>query len=322
MPHSHTELLPARTLPAARHFLDSRRPLRDRHVAVVGASGYVGSAVLEHLTTLGVPCTAVVRRPGALTPTTARVACADLDDPTSLRRALGRADTVIHAASYIGPDPTLCDRTNRVGTERVIDAADAVGVRNILYISTIGVYGLGPHTRAGESDLIPAPVTAASTTKLAAEKVIRQYGGTVLRPSFVYGGTNSPFLFGLADITTRLGSWVDNGAARASVISIGDLATAIVAVALRNEPPSGEIFHAGHPDPVTIRELVSLLARHGLTTVPENSLSFNDAIALAGERGLPPRLVDLVGHDHWYDPTPLWSLTGLNPTRLHRTPTM
>lgn len=321
MPQTHTDLLPARTVPAPRNFLDPLNPHTGRHVAVVGANGYIGSAVLEQLTTLGVPCSAVVRRPSAFAQTTAQVAYADLDDSASLQRALGGADTVIHAASYIGPDPNVCDRTNREGTERVIDAAATIGIRNILYISTIGVYGLGPHTRASETDLVPSPVTAASTTKLAAENVIREYGGTVLRPGFVYGGANSPFLTGLADITTRLGSWVENGAARASIISIGDLATAIIALALHDEPPSGEIFHACHPDPVTVRELVSLLAHSGLTTMPANNLAFDDAVTLALERGLPPTLVDLVGHDHWYDPTRLWSLTRLDPTRLHRTPT-
>lgn len=99
-------------------------------------------------------------------------------------------------------------------------------------------------TRAGEHDLIPSSVTAASTTELAAERAVRQYPGRVPRPGFVYICPNSPFLTGLADITTGLGSWVENGAARVSVISSADLAAAIIALALRGDSFSGEIFHA------------------------------------------------------------------------------
>jgi nucleoside-diphosphate-sugar epimerase len=324
MPRSHTELLPVQTLPAAHHGPAALRRHEGPHVAVIGAAGYIGSAVFRHLAMLGVQCTGVVRRPGALACTTrtaataVRVVCADLDDPLSLQRALEGVDTIIHSASYIGPDPVLCDKTNRAGTERLADAASAAGIRKILYVSTIGVYGLGPHTRVRENDVIPSPVTAASTSKLAAERIIQQYEGTVLRPGFVYGGMNSPFLVGLAAITANLSCWVNDGSARISVISIEDLATATVAVALHDDFPSGESIHACHPDPVTMRETVSFLAQHGLTTIPDDNLAFDDAVSLAVERGLPTRMVDLVGHDHWYDATRLWSFTNLDPSRLSR----
>lgn len=316
MPDNHTDLLPLRTLPAPRRILDSQRTHHNRHIAVIGATGYIGSAVLTHLTTLGVQCTAVVRKPHLLASSTTRVATADLDDPASLRRALDGADTIIHAASYIGPDPTLCEKSNTVGAQHVVEAAAEVGIQNIVYISTVGVYGLGPHTNATENTLVPAPVTAASATKLAAETIIRRVSGVVIRPTFVYGGETSPFLTGLATITTNLGSWVNNGSARISVISVHDLASAIAAATLRHDFPSGQTLHIAHPDPVTIHDLVNLLAQRGMTITPKTNLTFDDATELAITQGIPTRVIDLVGHDHWYDPTGIWSITKLSPTRL------
>ena len=320
MPDNHTELLPLRTLPAPHRILDSQRAHHNRHIAVVGATGYIGSAVLAHLTTLGVRCTAVVRQPNllanSLAHSTLRIATADLDDPTSLRRALNGADTIIHTASYIGPDPTLCEKTNIVGTQHIVEAAAELGIQNIVYISTVGVYGLGPHTNTAEDTLTPSPVTAASAAKLAAEGAIQCAGGVVIRPAFVHGREPSPFFTGLAAITTNLGSWVDNGSARVSVISVDDLASAVAAVALHHDFPAGRTFHVAHPDPVTIHDLIHLLAHRGMTIAPTTNLTFDDATELATTRGIPARLIDLIGRDHWYDPTRIWSITDLSPTRI------
>lgn len=315
MSHNHTEVLPLRTLPVPRRILDSRHKDHNRRIAVIGATGYIGSAVLKHLTALGIQCTAVVRRPNLLINSTTQVAIADLDDPSSLRRALYGANTIIHAASYIGTDRTLCEKTNIAGTEHVIEAARAVGIQTIVYVSTVGVYGLGPHSNATEDALAPAPVTVASTTKLAAEGIIQRAGGVVIRPAFVHGRESSSFLTGLAAITNNLRCWVDNGSARVSVISISDLASAIVALALHHNLPSNRTFHASHPDPVTIHDLVNLLVQRGVTVAPTTNLTYEDATELAAAQGIPARMIDLVGRDHWYDPTRIWSVTHHFPTR-------
>lgn len=71
------------------------------HVFVTGATGWVGSAVVEELLGAGHEVTGLARfddKAAALAATGARVIRATLDDLDALRRAASEADAVIHTA--------------------------------------------------------------------------------------------------------------------------------------------------------------------------------------------------------------------------------
>lgn len=313
VPCGHTSLLPVRTVPALRAEASTRHS--NTHVAVVGASGFIGRALLEELAAWKIPATAVVRNVATAGLPVNRIAHAKLNDALGLRRALAGADVVIQAASYVGPDLLQCEETNRLGTEAVVAAATQLGIQKIVYVSTIGVYGLGPHSGPTEQELQPEPVTYASASRLAAETYVSKHGGAIVRPGFVYGDHRRSFLSDLARISRTLDCWVDGGSARSSVISVADLATLVVALALQTPFPAYETLHACHPDPVTIYELMNLLARNGTASLPTRSLRYAEAARFAVAQSIPERYVDLVGHDHWYDASRSWSIAGLTPIR-------
>lgn len=120
-------------------------------VAVVGATGNVGSAVLRALggeervrEVIGI----ARRRPNVELPKvqwrTADIARDDLEP------VLADADAVIHLAWLIQPsrDERVLRAVNVDGSRRVFDAAARAGAGAIVYASSVGAYSPGPKDRA------------------------------------------------------------------------------------------------------------------------------------------------------------------------------
>lgn len=101
-------------------------------IALIGASGFVGSAVLEEAVSRGHTVIALVRNPdkvGKSPPvTTTKV---DVNDTRTLATAIGDADVVISA--FVGPrgDPDQYTK-HRAGSASIIEAAKAAGKRLIV----------------------------------------------------------------------------------------------------------------------------------------------------------------------------------------------
>jgi UDP-glucose 4-epimerase len=120
-------------------------------VVVVGASGNIGTSVLEALRAdpQVVSVVAVARRPAATSGDKVEWRARDVttDD---LRADFAGADAVICLSWLIQPSRDLprLRATNVEGSRRVFEAAAAAGVPALLYSSSVGAYSPGPKDRA------------------------------------------------------------------------------------------------------------------------------------------------------------------------------
>lgn len=294
------------------------RPARGRShlrsIAVIGASGFIGSATLRALAGAYCLTTAVVReRPRAPRPGV-RYVVADVTDLRSLTQAVVDVDVLVHAATYTGSDEGLCEMVNYVGTQNILAAADVHKIGHVINTSTIGVYGLGPFHDVVEDKRDPAPVTVLSATRAAADHLVRSHGGITVRPGFVYGPGDRWFLPGLRSILSQTRTWVDEGSALLSVISVGELGELIAALALDcSDEDKGGLFHAARPNPVSIRDLASSLLGETTESCTRNC-SYDDAALQIADLGITPRQLDLIGRDHWIDSQKMWSRTSRIPS--------
>lgn len=99
-------------------------------IAVMGATGTVGNALLRTLTTQGIPCRALTRTPGLLSGTIAapvEVVAADDADPDSLRAAFKGCDQLFLSMAN-QPDQTELEIA-------VIDAAAAADIGHVVKLS-------------------------------------------------------------------------------------------------------------------------------------------------------------------------------------------
>jgi UDP-glucose 4-epimerase len=172
-------------------------------IVVTGASGNVGSALVERLGREdGVDSVVgIARRPHDWHPDRTEWVHLDLaDDVTDdLTKAFRGADAVVHLAWLFQPTrhPEVTWRANVIGTTRVLEAVDRTGVPTVVVASSVGVYS----PRAG-LDLVDEswpshsqPLTAYSREKAYVERLLDAHEArhpdrrvVRVRPAFIFQG--------------------------------------------------------------------------------------------------------------------------------------
>jgi nucleoside-diphosphate-sugar epimerase len=180
-------------------------------------------------------------------------------------------------------------------------------VRRFVLLSTAAVYGDGVFAGIGEDEVVPAPVSAPSRYRRAAELRVLAAGGTVLRPMYVHGPGDTWFVPAVRTVGQVVPYRVNGGSARLSVIGVDDLARALLAAAHGRVGPG--VWHAVHPEPVTLGQILDAL---GLpATAPPRS--YAETVA---DLGLDPdlaRRLAHVTHDRWFAGARLWAAAGVAP---------
>jgi len=141
---------------------------------VTGATGYLGSVLVDLLVRRGLSVRAAVRSPqrAAVLPDTVERVAADLDDEASLVRVMQGCEGVFHLAASVGHSYEATRASNVEGTRHVLRAAVRAGVRRVVHTSSsaaiIEPSGLVSERAAGGTAL----VDPYSTTKAGAEQLV------------------------------------------------------------------------------------------------------------------------------------------------------
>lgn len=239
--------------------------LKSKKVLVTGASGFIGGRLVERLVRHHhADVRALVRNPSSA----ARLArfpidfqMGDVTRSTDLDKAMTGREVVFHCAYGTSGSQKHRAWVNKVGTERVLEAAHRAGSPRVVYLSTLMVYG-----RTGDGDLDEtAPRrrfgNAYSDSKLEAEKVALQYSRSgrvpvaVLQPTAVYGPFGGVWTAGpLQALKTGRMILIDGGSGLANAVYVDDLVSAMLLAAVKDEAV-GEAFLVSGPEAVSWREL-------------------------------------------------------------------
>ncbi|MFQ5844306.1 MAG: NAD-dependent epimerase/dehydratase family protein [Planctomycetota bacterium] len=149
-------------------------------VLVTGSAGQVGSELVPHLCGLGreVACFDLAAAPTNL-PQGVRWIRGDVTDPDALGAAVSghRPEVVYHLAAILSAkgerDPHRTWRVNLDGTRNVLEAARNGDVRQVLFASTIAVFGPGLPEPVPD-EVSRRPRTMYGVTKVAGE-VLGEY---------------------------------------------------------------------------------------------------------------------------------------------------
>lgn len=157
---------------------------------VTGATGKVGSRLVNRLARRGDHVRALVRDPARLDAKQVEPVVGDLLDPGSLAAAVRGVDAVVHCAAFFrGATDAQAHATNDQGTRHLAAAARVAGVKRFVFTSTGNVYG-GTDGRYAREDDECHPTAAYPVSKLAAEQFLLGLADLdvrVLRLPFVYG---------------------------------------------------------------------------------------------------------------------------------------
>jgi UDP-glucose 4-epimerase len=167
-------------------------------LVVTGAGGYLGGRVVGHLAAEGHPVAAWSRRPAPWLPVD--VTSIDLlDDTVAIAGALEGAAAVVHLAganeARAVDDPERALTSTIVAARRIAQSCAAMGVKRVVYVSTMHVYGaaLAPGAHVTEAT-VTEPRSGYAIARLAAEHVIAAAGvdAVVLRLTNGVGAPVSP----------------------------------------------------------------------------------------------------------------------------------
>jgi len=201
-------------------------------IGVIGAGGFIGYRICEWL---------ILNNRAKVTPIIhssknfallgrfdIRPEFADLLDQKSLEAAFAGKDIIVHAA--VGDDETIVQ-----GIQNTLNAAKKAGVKRIVYLSTICVYGNAPPQGTDESSpLLENQRFAYNCSKVRAEQAICELRDrlsidvVILRPLIVWGPRSTLWVLNLAE-TMRQGTayLVKGGAGICNCTYIDNLVEAV-----------------------------------------------------------------------------------------------
>jgi nucleoside-diphosphate-sugar epimerase len=168
-------------------------------IVVTGGNGFIGRRLCAELAARGRPVRAAVRELREPHPQAFPVG--DIHADTDWEAALAGAEAVVHCAARVhvmqdsAADPLTAFRAvNLEGTRRLAEVAAEVGVRRLVFLSSIKVNGEatapGSPFRASDS---PRPSDAYAVSKWEAEQALHGIAArtglevVVVRPPLVYG---------------------------------------------------------------------------------------------------------------------------------------
>ena len=225
------------------------------NVCILGGSGFVGRALADQLSPLGVRVRIVTRRaPRAMAETvlpTVEVMEADPHDAAQLPGCFDNMDAVINLVGILHETRRQTFQACHAELPRkVVQACHSAGVRQLLHMSALGAADNAP--------------SAYLRSKAAGEAAVRQGAGilpfTIFRPSVVFGEGDA-FLNTFAGLVRLFPVVPLAGAgARFQPIWVDDVARCFVG-ALGNARAFGQTFELAGPKVYTLRELVELVAR-------------------------------------------------------------
>ncbi len=240
-------------------------------VALTGATGYTGRHLLAALRARGDEVRALTRSSSAGAPLQAggvTLVPGDLCDGAALRKLVEGVDAVLHVAAVYrtaGHPDSYYREINVGGTERLLEAAGAAGVRRFVHTSTVGVHGDVKNPPADESAPF-APGDVYQQSKAEAEVLALEFGRkrglslAVVRPGAIYGPGERRLLKLFRAIARGRYAVVGSGRSFYHPVFIDDLVAGFL-LALDHPAAAGEAFIIAGPRYASQDELAALVAR-------------------------------------------------------------
>ena len=247
-------------------------------VLVTGASGFLGSAVVQHLARSGVPVLATARRHHGVLAQELGLPVHVLDvmgDLSAADHLFAEAETLVHCATPNDIQSSADDgglTLGVTGTYRLLDYAVSRGLRRVIYLSTLQVYGTELQGDVTEATPVRCESAYSLNHYLGEEvcrlAVLRQHIDAVsLRPANVYGvptvstverTTLVPMCFVKNALATGAVELRSSGLQRRNFVSTDEIAE-IIGALIADFPKEYNIINAVSDWHASILQIVRML---------------------------------------------------------------
>lgn len=238
-------------------------------VLITGASGFIGSHVLQEMYAQVLDVKAAVRSPDKNLPGSVPTEIVGaIRKDTNWDKALAGADTVIHLAAHAHAanprDEKPFYEVNFDGTKHLAERAKAHGVKKFIFLSSVSAVRRISEEPIHE-EMKPEPETPYAKSKFFAEEAIKDTFNksdtkfTIIRAPAVFGlgcRGNLKTLFSL--VQKQFPIPLSASPTIRSIISV-DVLSSLLTHCLQNEASNNQIFHAADPDQIQLKDLIGLI---------------------------------------------------------------
>lgn len=261
-------------------------------IALTGASGHLGSALLQEIIKRDIPVKTLLRDEhiSSVKNLPVEIVKGDLLDPTALKKLMQDCDVLIHSAAVIsvnGDPDGLVHRTNVEGTKLVIETALQAGIKRCIHISSIHAYQQLPSLDVlnEQRAVVDETAFAYDRSKLAGQQIALAANGRnmeviVVNPTSIIGPyDHKPSLMGKVIIDLYKGRlpFIFNGGF--DFCDCRDVANAILNATTMGRPGESYLLSGKW---YSLKQLVQLLSAASSKEIKVFALP-----AIAAKAGLP-----------------------------------
>jgi nucleoside-diphosphate-sugar epimerase len=235
-------------------------------ITLIGGSGFVGTRLATRLIVAGHKVTIADKNDSKKYPHLSLYA--DVREPETMEKALAGSDAVINLAAEHRDDVTpksLYDDVNVTGAENVCNTCTKLGIKKIVFTSSVAVYGFAP---IGTDETGPINYfNDYGRTKWLAEEKYRAWlksnfdnSLTIIRPTVIFGEQNRGNVYNLLrQITSGKFLMVGKGTNVKSMAYVENVA-AFIEYNLNN-PPGEYLFNYIDKPDFDMNVLVAVVRR-------------------------------------------------------------
>ena len=236
--------------------------IKSNRIAVIGGSGFVGSRLIDCIS-VDKHVSNFDKQPSKFHPEITHIG--DIRDLSKLNSYLSEIDLVVLLAAEhrddVSPESLYYD-VNVEGTKNVLRAMDENGVKNIVFTSSVAIYGLNKLNPNEEH--VADPFNNYGKSKWEAEEALRDWYNsdkqnkslTIIRPTVIFGERNRGNVYNLLkQIASGKFMMVGKGVNFKSMAYIGNI-VAFIKYQVDHVKPGYQVYnYVDKPDP-SMNELV------------------------------------------------------------------
>jgi len=246
---------------------------------IIGGSGFVGSRLISELKQDN--CSNLDKNPSPFFQDITIIG--NILDKSSLNNSLQNVETVVLLAAEHRDDvsPTsLYYDVNVKGTQNVLDAMDIHGVKNLIFTSSVAVYGLNKNN-PDENNPID-PFNHYGKSKWQAEEVIKAWyeknpnkkSVTIIRPTVIFGERNRGNVFNLLkQIASGKFLMIGKGMNKKSMAYVGNVVE-FIKKRINNNELGYQVFNYVDSPDFNMTQLVSVVQKRMKIKIPKQNIPY------------------------------------------------
>jgi len=241
----------------------------ERRFAVTGSSGFIARHLIPRLIDAGSRVSGLDLRPcDADFGDSYGHIIGDIRDPVAITELMQDAETVVHLAAehedFGVPVEQFFD-VNVRGMEVLLSGCARAGIRDVVFFSSVAVYGRKDEPT--HEEMTPVPEAPYGASKLRAEWLLRDWveaepgrSALILRPTVVYGEYNLANMYRLMrSISRRRYLQVGEGTNKKSIVYVGNVVSAFFFL-LERRSAGVSVYNLADEPPTTSRAIAEQLA--------------------------------------------------------------